>query len=134
MNISRPYTGNTVEASKVRKNRQFFVSKNFILPHCLGSISLPRSNKRDRNSRAVNMHETKQKKSGKEKKKKKSRIKSQKGYTIRCPEGYTIYHAMRTRPYHIPCQLGRTVYPASPPGHTMYHAMPAKLYYKPCPP
>ena len=71
MNISRPaHTGSTVEASKVRKNNKFFASKKFILPHCLGSITLPRSNERDPNSRVVKIHKTKEKKRrGKEKRK-----------------------------------------------------------------
>ena len=53
---------------KSEKNRKMFSSKKFILSHCLGSITLPRSNERDSNSRAVEMHKTKEKKRrGKEK-------------------------------------------------------------------
>ena len=45
-----------------RNNRTSFASKRFILPHCLGSIPVPRSNERDPNSRAVKMHKTKEEK------------------------------------------------------------------------
>ena len=53
--------GSTVEASKVRKNCKMFAFKKFIL-HCLDSATLPRSNERDSNSRAVKMHRKEEKK------------------------------------------------------------------------
>ena len=58
MTISRPACiGSTIETSKVRKkNHKIFAFKKFILQHCLDSVTPPRPNERDPNSRAVKMH------------------------------------------------------------------------------
>ena len=47
--------------------------------------------------------------------------------------GRTIYHAMSTRPYHIPCDARQAIAYTMPwpSGHTIYHAVPTRPYHTP---